>query len=170
LIIDIHKISNNNFEFPIYKVKEIDSTFRFKIYADKFMAYELVSIYKEVNKSIEEALLNESDLTLFLNQYNLLINGENEVLINSTFQGHGGKLTIRIGIIPPNLLKKIILKSILKIILYLSIIFTSVLLVFKVNFLLIFAIWGVLFLISFISEELSLLLSSVKEKNLYGKQ
>lgn len=161
-----------NFENLTFTNNESEANSRFKEYSDKYLAYELVSLYKESNKAYSHSFLNENDIQLFLDHFLELSNGENEVSMNSTFEGEGGILLIKANIKPLKLLKTLMLKSYINLVIYFILIAIFVLYVVNnINFnLLIFgSLIGGILAYSLVSEEIEKLKLLTKEYKTYGK-
>lgn len=167
-------ISNTGIEdvgIPKFKIKEIEANSRFKEYSDKYLAYELISIHKEVNKAISNSFLNANDIALFFAHYTELSIGESEVSMSSTFQGEGGILSLKVEMKPLNLLKSSIILSSIKLAIYFIIIITLVSLAInhKQFTLLIFGGFFVgIIALSFVTEEIKQLKSLTKEFKTHG--
>jgi hypothetical protein len=172
LKVDITKSSVKDIEIPKFKIKEIEANSRFKEYSDKYLAYELVSIHKDANNAVSNSFLNSNDITLFFAHYEELSNGESEVSMNSTFQGEGGILSLKVQLKPLKLLKTSIIISSLKLAIYFIVIITLVSLAINHKYftLLIFGslIVGI-FALSLVNEEIKRLKSLTKEFKTYGK-
>jgi hypothetical protein len=172
LKVDITNTGIDNIEIPKFKIKEIEANCRFKEYSDKYLAYELVSIHKEANKAISNSFLNANDIALFFAHYEELSNGENEVNMNSTFQGEGGILSMKTQTKTLKLLKTSIIISSIKLAIYFIVIITLVSLAInhKLFALLIFGGFFVgIFALSLIGEEIKQLKSLTKEFKTYGQ-
>lgn len=170
--VDITNTNIIDVEIPKFKIKEIEANSKFKEYSDKYLAYELVSIHKEANKSISISFLNGNDIEMFFEHYMELSNGESEVSMNSTFQGEGGILSLKAQMKPLKLLKTSILISSIKLAIYFIVIITLVSLAVnhKLFALLIFGGFFVgIFALSLVSEEIKQLKSLTKEFKAYGQ-
>lgn len=162
----------DEFVVPRFKVNEIEGEGRFKEYADKFLAFELVSIGKDSKNAIGNSFLNSNDLDLFFLHYNELINGESEVKLNSEFKGEGGVLKLNLSLKPLKLLKAAIFVSSIKIIIYilLVMIFVFITVNNKLFNLLIFGGFvGGLVAFSIINDEIKLFKTLKTEYLSYGK-
>lgn len=168
LKLDITNSVIEDIKIPKFKIKEIEAKSRFKKYSDKYLAYELVTIKKEITKSINSSFLNVNDIALFFAQFEELSNGESEVNMKSTFQGSGGVLSLQVQLKPLKLLKSSIIISLVKATIYIVSIIAFILLIFKLEIvgLLIFAmfiVWMVIF--GLVPEEIKNLRLLVKEYN-----
>jgi len=172
LQVDITSIGINDVEMPKFYINLAEANNRFKKYSDKYLAYELVSIHTEANKNISNSFINENDIKLFFAHYEELSNGESEVIMNSTFQGEGGILSLKAQMKPLKLLRTSIILSSIKLVIYIIVITTLVssAINHKLFALLIFgSIFIGIFALSFISEEIKKLKSLTKEIKTYGQ-
>jgi hypothetical protein len=172
LNLDITKASIENLEIPEFKIIEVESNSRFREYSDKYLAYELVSIHKEVNRAVSNSYLNANDISLFFTHYEELSNGENEVSISCTFQGEGGVLSLKVQIKPLKLLKRSAMISLIKLSIYLILISAlfSLALNYKLINLLIFGTFFIgIFGLNLISEEIKQIKSLTKQIKTYGQ-
>jgi hypothetical protein len=159
-------------EIPKFKIKEIKANSKFKEYADKYLAYELVSIHKEENKLVSISFLNANDIELFFEHYMELSNGESEVSMNSTFQGEGGTLSMQVKMKPLKLLRTSIAISVTKLVIYSIVIIGVVSLAINYKLLPLLIIGG-LFLgalfYNLFSDEIKLLKNLTTEIKRYGQ-
>lgn len=161
----------DDIEIPKFNVNITEANSRFKEYADKYLAYELVSIHNEANKSVSNSFLNANDLQLFFSHFEELSKGESEVIMNSTFQGECGVLTLKAQIKPLKLLRTSIAITSIKLAIFFIVNFTLVLFTIHHKFftLLIFGGFFVgIFMFSFVIAEIKQLKSLIKEFNTYG--
>ena len=121
IVINLAELDSNEIKVPNFKIPEIDSNSEFKNYADKYLAYELISINRKSKEQIENSFLNTNDLQLFLNQYNELSNYDSEVSFNCNFLGESGELKIKARFVPPKILKTSLLTSFIKLTIYIVI-------------------------------------------------
>jgi hypothetical protein len=160
-------------EMPNFNIIEIETNSRYKIFADKYLAYELISLYDKRQVAISNSFLNRNDLQLFFNQYEEFIKSENEIKINSSFQGEGGVLLINVHLKPLIIIKTSISKTISLLLLYMiiTVIIISLAIVYKLWVIL---IYGCLFLgglaLGLVSEQIRKLKSLIIELKLNGKQ
>lgn len=172
LKLNITKIGLNDVVVPKFKIKEIEANSNFKSYAEKYLAYELVALYSQSQKAISNSFLNANDIKLFFDHYEELSLGDSEVNMNSTFQGEGGVLSLKVQMKPLKLLKSSIMISSLRMVIYFIVIVTLVSLAVNNNLFIIFIFVGFLVGIIILSrliqeaKELKLLLSELKK---YGK-
>jgi len=171
LMVDLTNTGIYNIEIPQFENKETETNSRFKEYSDKYLAYELLSINKEANKAVTNSFLNTNDIQLFFSHYEELSMAENEISMNSTFQGEGGILSLKAEMKPLKLLKTSILISTLKLAIIFILIITLISLAInhKLFSLLIFGglIIGT-YAFNLISEEFEKLKSLTKEFKRYG--
>lgn len=171
LKVDITNPNINDITIPEFKIKEIETNSRFRQYSDKYLAYELVSIHKDISLSISNSFLNANDLHLFFNHYETLLDGHNEVNMNSNFRGEGGILILKAQLKPLKLVKTSIIVSSVKLAIYsiVTIGLISLAINYKLFTLLIF---GGIFFASFsfglISDEIKQLKSLTKQLKTYG--
>jgi hypothetical protein len=170
--IELSKSDKNKLGFLKFYIAEIDSQSRYKGYADKYLAYEMVSIHTDNKKAIVKSFLNNHDMNLFWGHYEELAKGESLAIMNATFQGEGGILRLNAEVKPLRVLRISISKSVFKIIVFVIII--SGLVSWSINMewntLLIWGgIIGGLFGLNFIREEYSQLKTLLKEHRKYGK-
>lgn len=173
LRVDITNTGIDDIELPKFNINETEANSRFKEYSDKYLAYELVAINKEANKSVSKSFLNANDLQLFFFHYEELSNGESEVSMNASFQGEGGFLALKANMKPLKLLKTSIILSSLKLIISFIVIITLVSLAINhklFTWLIFGGFFGGIFALSFLSEEINQLKSLTKEYKIYGQQ
>ena len=172
LEVDITNTGFEDIEISKFRIKEIETNSKFKEYSDKYLAFELVSIYQEANKAVSNSFLNANDIHLFFSHYEELSNGESEVSMNSTFQGEGGILTIKAQMKPLKLLKTSMVISSIKLVIYFFVIITFVSLTINYR-LFTFLIFGGFFVgifaYSLVNEEIEQIRSLIKEYKTYGK-
>jgi hypothetical protein len=170
--VDITHSGVIDFEIPKFKIKEIKANSKFKEYADKYLAYELVSIHKEENKLVSISFLNANDIELFFEHYMELSNGESEVSMNTTFQGEGGTLSMQVKMKPLKLLRTSIAISVTKLVIYSIVIIGVVSLAINYKLLPLLIIGG-LFLgalfYNLFSDEIKLLKNLTTEIKRYGQ-
>lgn len=170
--IDITNTGIEDVKIPKFKIRELEANSKFKKYSDKYLAYELVSINKEVNKAVSKSFLNSRDLELFFSHYEELSNGESEVNMKSSFEGEGGFLQLKAQMKPLKLLKASIILSSIKLIVTLIIIIGLISLAIYNNLILWLFIGGFIlfiFISTFITEEIDQLKLLAKEYKIYGK-
>jgi hypothetical protein len=164
--VNLTDIGFEDIVIPRFEINQIEANSRFKEYAEKYLAYELVSIYKDSNKAVCNSFLNENDIQLFFKHYEDLLNGENEIKMNSTFQGEGGILLLNAELKPMKLLKTSIAFSILRILIYFILTITLISLAINYKFFTILVIgtftFGILIL-NLINEEYKQLISLTEE-------
>lgn len=172
LKIDCTNTKFDELEFPKFKTKQIQTNNRFKDFSDKYLAYELVAINSKSNMASSNSFLNTNDIELFFTHYKKLSYGESEVNINSSFQGEGGILNIKVRLKPIKLLTTSIIISSIKITIYLILSATLLSLIINYELFTLFKIIGsfigILILIN-INEEIKLLKSLTKEYKIYGQ-
>lgn len=171
LKIDFRQIEIEELTIPKFQIKDLELNSKFQGYSDKYLAYELLSIHKDSNRDIGNAFLNDTELSVFFNHYDALLNGENEVEINSIFKGEGGVLRLNVEITPFKLLKKSIIFSYLKT--YIYIILCLLFLLFTIKYKNFFLFLTGFFLIFFflkhlIIEELDNIKSLREKYRTYG--
>lgn len=172
LKVDITNTRIDDIEIPKFKINEAEANSKFKEYSDKYLAYELVSLHKEANKAVSKSFLNANDIQLFFTHYEELSNGESEVSMNSTFQGEGGILSLKVQMKSLKLLKTSIIISSIKLAIYfiVIIILVSLTINHKLFTLLIFGGFFVgIYALSLVSEEIRQLKLLTKEFKIYGK-
>jgi hypothetical protein len=172
LKVDITNSGVEDVEIPKFKIMEIEANSRFKEYSDKYLAYELVSINKEANKAVSNSFLNANDIALFFAHYEELSNGGSEVSMNSTFQGEGGILSLKVQMKPLKLLKTSIIISSIKLAIYFIVIITLVSLAINHNLFNLLIFGGLFFgflALSLVNEEIKQLKSLTKEFKTYGQ-
>lgn len=172
LKLDITNTGLDDIQITNFRINIIHSNNRFKEYSDRYLAYELLSLHNEANKAVSNSFLNTNDIQLFLTHYEELFTSESELTLYSTFQGEGGVLSLRAELKPLNLLKKSILISALKIIIYLITVVSLVSLAinYEIFNLLIFGgLFLAFFALSLINQEVTLLKTLTKEYKTYGK-
>lgn len=168
---DLTNTGINVIDIPKFNINEAEANSRFKEYSDKYLAYELVSLYKGSNKAISNSFLNETDIQIFFAHYEALSNCESEVIMNSTFQGEGGILSLKAQMKPLKLLKTSIIISSIKIATYLLLIITLVSLAINHNllpFLIFGGVLGGIFALNLVRDEIKQLKSLTNELNTYG--
>ena len=156
---------------PNFKVPEIESNSHFKMYSDKYLAYELVGINRKSKEQIVNSFLNRNDLQLFLNHYNELSNYDSEVSFDSTFLGESGELKIKARLVPPKILKTSLLYSIMKLTIYIVITIFLIALVIKNEAYALLIIGGFfvgIFPFTVISEEIKEIRTLTKEIKTHG--
>jgi hypothetical protein len=84
----------NDMKIPRFEIKTITANAdnKYKEYVDKYLAYELVMLRKDVVKAACNSFLNDYDFNFLMDS---LITGK-MIKVESTFQGEGGLLNIRI--------------------------------------------------------------------------
>lgn len=148
---------------------KISSNSSYKEYSDKYLANKLFEIQQSLNNSECNSLLNKNDIQIFLDHYEELKKGTSEVTMNSTFQGAGGILRLKVQMKPFKLLKKLISSTMLKSLVYILTILTLLFLTFNFKYLSFFTSLASIFFISFFFQELRLLLTLNKELKAHGK-
>ncbi len=172
LTLDISNTGMSELKIPYFKVNDIEGIGRFREYADKFLAFELVAMGKEFKHAIGNSFLNSNDLDLFFLHYTELNDGDSEVKLNSAFNGEGGILKLNLSLKPLKLLKTALIISSMKLTIYiiLVIIFVFVTVNNKLFNLLIFGGFvGGLIAFSIINDEIKLLKSLKTEYLSHGK-
>jgi hypothetical protein len=104
---------------PSFSIDEIASNTKYRKYCNKYLAYEMVSVNAERKMGIGKSFLNANDLSLFYSQYEKLAKGDSIVEMNGAFEGEGGLLNLNVKIKPLKVLNVSILKSALKLLIYL---------------------------------------------------
>jgi hypothetical protein len=157
-------------EIPKFNINVAEANSRFREYSEKYLAYELVSLHNETNKAISNSFLNSNDIQLFIAHYKELSNSKSEVIMNSTFQGEGGILSLKAQMKPLKLLKTSILISSLKLAIYFIVIITLISLAIN-NKLFALLIYGSFFVgffaLNIISEEIKQYKLLTKELKTY---
>lgn len=133
-----------NIEFPAFKINNIQSKSRFKVYANKYLAYEMLAIHDKAISRKPDGLINHIDLNTFFNQYEKFIDNDNEVKMNSLFRGEAGRLIINAHVIPIKLLNLSIVKSIYKIL------FITIIVILVIAFFIVYDAWIMIFPLYFI--------------------
>ena len=172
LKVDITNTSFIDLEIPKFKIKEAETRSKFKLYSDSYLAYELVSMHEEANKKLCNSFLNANDIQLFFSQYEKLSYGQSKVeKYDATFQGEGGILTLMAQIIPLKLLKKSILMSVLKLLIYIILLISFISLAIDKHhgdlFVFSISLGGILILGPLI-EELKQFISLILKFRFYG--
>lgn len=169
------EITNTKFtevKIPKLKINEIEANSRFKEYSDKYLAYELVTIHNETNKSITSAFLNTNDLKLFFDHYEELSNSDNEVNMKSNYTGEGGLLNIEAKMKPIKMLKTSITISSVKVLIY------TIIVCGLASWVIAYNLWTALFIggifiggfyISLVGEEIKQIKLFKTEIKLYGQ-
>ncbi len=173
LKVEIVNIAVDDIELPRFKIAEIEANSRFKEYSDKYLAYELLSIHKKANEAVCNSFLNTNDMALFFEHYVALSNGKSLVNMNSTFQGEGGVLSLKVQIKPLNVLKKSLIISSFRLCIYFIVLVTLISFAFNHIFfiLLIFGCFPLLFIAYIVvSDEIKQFKKLFKEFKKYGKQ
>lgn len=116
--LDLKNFKISNVELPITDSTYQDTNNRFRIYAERYLAYELTEVHKSSNLSTVSSFLNLSDLELLVERYLQLVKSKLRAKILSKFNGQAGLLTIRLNINPPLIIVMLILASIAKLIFY----------------------------------------------------
>lgn len=172
LNVDMANSGLSDLTMPKFAIDEIQVNSQFKIYADKYLAYELVNLHSEKKKAIANAFLNSHDIKLFFDHYEELSAGENEINMKSSFQGEGGTLSIQVKMKPLKLLKTSIAISVTKLTIYSIIIIGLVGLAINYN-LIPLLIFGGIFLgamfYGLFSDEIKLLKNLTTEIKRYGQ-
>jgi hypothetical protein len=107
-----------NISLPKFKIGSItdNEKNKYKEYAAKYLAYELVSIKKDMSKSVCNSFLNDRDLKFFIDSLNP------QSFSNGKFQGEGGYLEIETK--PLQRCVLLFLYSIVKIMIYAALMFS----------------------------------------------
>ena len=171
IVINIARLDRSEVHMPNFKVPEIESNSHFKMYSDKYLAYELVGINRKSKEQIVNSFLNRNDLQLFLNHYNELSNYDSEVSFDSTFLGESGELKIKARLVPPKILKTSLLYSIMKLTIYIVITIFLIALVIKNEAYALLIIGGFfvgIFPFTVISEEIKEIRTLTKEIKTHG--
>lgn len=173
LKIDITTTSLQDLSFPKFKINEPFANSKFKIFSDKYLAYELATLYTEKNKATVNSYLNEDDLTLFFAQYEQLSSGGSEVSLKSRFNGEGGDLVIEILLRPIKMLWHFLLTSVTKLIIYVALVVGLIALAISFTKFWPLIIYGGLFVFIYfytvIKEELLNIKNLSIEMKRYGK-
>lgn len=172
LKVDLSKPEWGEITIPKFNIIGKEANSNFKSYADKYLAYELVTLHSQSQKAVSNSFLNANDIKLFFDHYEELSFGDSEVNMKSTFQGGGGTLSIQAQMKPLKMIKTSIFLSVAKLFAY-SIVLTG-LIMFAINFkivpLLIFAgLFVAGFLYSLFSEEIEQLRDLNIQIKQYGK-
>lgn len=85
---------------PKFKNLEIDITSRFEIFANKFLATQLISIDYEKRLAEQNALLTTQDLLSSFDYCDQIKTGVQEVEVNFTLNGGAGELRLRYKYVP----------------------------------------------------------------------
>jgi hypothetical protein len=158
-------------KIPKFRIPEISNNSRFKRYADKYLAYELMLMETSHKKAIASSFLNDYDLKLFYTYYTAISQGGSEAEINSYFQGEGGILRLKSYIKPLSKIKKSILYSASKLLFYFTILLVLVIWLVKEDMFLSLIFGGFflgIFFYNFMSEEFDELKSLKEELKQYG--
>lgn len=170
--IDITKKEIKDLYIPKFEIKETKTTNRFQVYSDNYLANELVLMHKEGNKAVSNSFLNVNDIQLFLAQYKQLTNTKNLVNMNSTYQGEGGNLKLRVELKPLKLLIFSILMSFTKLLIYVTVIISLITLAVNTKSYISLILGSIIlgsFAFELISEEIKKLKLLIKEFKTYGK-
>lgn len=122
LKVDIANSSLLNLSLPKFEINELLTNSRFKVFADRYLAFELAALYTDKNKASINRLLSEKDLNLFFDQYEQLSSGNSEVSFKSSFNGEGGNLLIDVHVRPIKMLTHFLLMSITRLIVYIALV------------------------------------------------
>jgi hypothetical protein len=170
--IDITKKEIEHLYIPKFQINELETNNSFQVYSDNYLANELLLIHQQGNKAVSNSFLNVNDIQLFLTQYKQLTDTKNLVNMNSTYEGEGGVLKLKVELKPLKLLIFSIIKSITKLLIYTPVIIALITLAINTKSY-ILLILGVILLGSFtfelISEEIKKLKLLIKELKTYGK-
>jgi hypothetical protein len=172
LSLKIDKNSIFELELNNFIINDVVINNKYKTILEKYLASELVEIYKEDNRKKTFAILNDNDLSLFFSKNYELYKSNIQFESKSSFKGQGGFLYININFKPLKVLQSLILNSIIKILIYLVVVFLFfyILKYFKLYKILIFG--GIIFgLVSLkiILEEISNTKSLINEYKSHGK-
>jgi hypothetical protein len=94
------ELTNNNklIVMPGFNIPEIITNSRFKAIADKYLAFEMVSIIGKVKTGNYNSYLSTMDIELFIQQYKILLDSKKLVDMKSTLQGAGGTLFLSLKV------------------------------------------------------------------------
>ncbi len=150
---------------------DVDGDNQFKMYSDKYLAYELVDLNKNSLQNIVDSFLNVAELDSCFSKFKSLSKSGNEIKISSSFKGQGGILNLALFHTP---LKKLI-NTLLYLIIQIMIILICVmyLVIYLIpeyyQLLILLSLFGFFALLELINEKIiSLILIFKKIKN-YGK-
>jgi hypothetical protein len=99
---------------------------RFKSFAESYILDELVKMRFSERQGQINRLIKAQDIDFFLGQYRELLNRDEEVLLNSTFQGEGGQLTLSLSAKSMRLVHAQILASSVRLGLYVALLLTAI--------------------------------------------
>ncbi|GAA4496787.1 hypothetical protein GCM10023172_10670 [Hymenobacter ginsengisoli] len=172
IVIDFAKVDSyeiDNFKLNIHDI-EVDG--RFKMYADKYLAYELVGIQKEVKQAIGDSFLNSNDVQVLIKNYEELLGSDYEIEMASVFQGEGGKLQIKVQLKPLAMIKTSILFLFLRVFLYIACVIGAIFFVIKYNLLALLFYFGIflgVMIYNLIRSEIKQFKSLKKELKIHGR-
>jgi ABC-type multidrug transport system fused ATPase/permease subunit len=172
LDIDITNKEIENVYIPKFDIEEIKTNNSYKDYSDNYLANELIFLNKEFKKAVSNSFLNITDIQLFLEQYKQLTDTKNLVNMNSTYQGEGGELILKVELKPFKLLIFSILMSFIKLLIYALIIISLITLAINTESYILLILGSVLlgsFAFELISEEIKKLKLLIKEFKTYGE-
>ena len=101
----------------------------FKRFAERYILDELMKMRFCEHEGQINRLIKAQDIDFFLQQYRELLNRDEEVLLNATFQGEGGQLTLSLSAKSMRLVHAQILASSLRLCLYVALLLTAIALV-----------------------------------------
>lgn len=172
LKVDIANSGISDLVLPKFQIKDLAANSNFKVYADKYLAYELSLLHTERNRAVANAFLNQNDIKLFFDHYDELAFGDSEIKMKSNFQSEAGTLHLEINMKPLKMLRTALTIDIFKVFVYFVI--AIALIVFAINS----GLWGWLLFgglvfgvatYTFIIEQIQNIKTLTTEIKRYGK-
>lgn len=172
LKIDLGQLDFTTITFPKTSITEIESKNRYKVYSDKYLANELIIIHNEVKENVSNSFLNSNDLALFFRQYQELQKSSNDITMKSTFTGEAGILKISVEMKSLNMLRTYIVKSYAKILISALILggLIKLILFLELDHTIVLIIGGlsVISCFNYIKEEAENISNNIKDIKKYG--
>ena len=109
--IDILEISINDLRFSFGTMSELSIETKYRPYADKFLAYEMIEIQNQKNKAVFKSKLSQKEIDSFILKYKELLTGKYEVEMKSDFESECGVLKLSTKVVPYVTIKNAIILS-----------------------------------------------------------
>lgn len=94
--IDLVHFKFDAIDFDYYKVDEVETNSKYKVFADKYLSEELAGIASQSNKDLFIRRINEYDISFLKKTILSLIESERDIKSETIFSGSGGVLKIKI--------------------------------------------------------------------------
>ena len=109
--IDILEISINDLRFSFGAMSELLIETKYRPYADKFLAYEMIEIQNQKNKAVFKSKLSQKEMDNFILKYKELRSGKYEVEMKSDFESECGVLKLSTKVVPYVTIKNAVILS-----------------------------------------------------------